>query len=128
MASYSSVKVIDSHTAGEPTRVVIDGGPDLGRGTLTERLTCFRERYDFFRSGVVNEPRRSDVVVGAILLEPFDLACDDSRPRPVAAAAWFNKAAFVANGPGQPGGSDREERTATRHATSSAPLDIETSI
>lgn len=56
MHSLSSVQVIDSHTAGEPTRMVISGVPDLGTGTLTERLACFREQYDFFRSGVVNEP------------------------------------------------------------------------
>src|SRR6266851_905552 len=56
MPSFSSVQVIDSHTAGEPTRVVIEGGPDLGSGSLTERLACFRERYDFFRSGVENVP------------------------------------------------------------------------
>ncbi len=55
---------------------MIEGGPDLGSGALTERLACFREQYDFFRSGVVNEPRGSDVVVGAILLEPFDPTCE----------------------------------------------------
>src|SRR6266478_2928767 len=88
MASYSSVKVIDSHTAGEPSRVVIDGGPDLGNGALTERLTCFREQYDFFRSGVVNEPRGSDVVVGAILLEPFDPTCE-------AAVIYFNNVGYL---------------------------------
>ena len=88
MPSYSSVQVIDSHTAGEPTRVVIAGGPDLGSGALTERLACFRKRYDFFRSGVVNEPRGSDVVVGAILLEPFDPACE-------AAVIYFNNVGYL---------------------------------
>src|ERR1700731_3124086 len=88
MPSFSSVQVIDSHTAGEPTRVVIDGAPDLGRGTLAERLACFREQYDLFRSGVVNEPRGSDVVVGAILLEPFDPACE-------AAVIYFNNVGYL---------------------------------
>src|SRR5260370_27269670 len=88
MPSFSSVQVIDSHTAGEPTRVVIEGGPDLGRGALTERLACFRERYDLFRSGVVNEPRGSDVVVGAILLEPFDRTCE-------AAVIYFNNVGYL---------------------------------
>jgi 4-hydroxyproline epimerase len=88
MRPFSSVHVIDSHTAGEPTRVVIEGGPDLGRGTLTERLACFRDQYDFFRSGVVNEPRGSDVVVGAILLEPFDPACE-------AAVIYFNNVGYL---------------------------------
>ena len=88
MRPFSSVDIIDSHTAGEPTRVVIAGGPDLGRGPLTERLACFRERYDFFRSGVVNEPRGSDVVVGAILLAPFDPACE-------AAVIYFNNVGYL---------------------------------
>ncbi|MDB5391146.1 MAG: hydroxyproline-2-epimerase, partial [Planctomycetaceae bacterium] len=64
------VHVIDSHTAGEPTRVVISGGPDLGTGLLTERLEVFRAEHDRFRSAVVNEPRGSDVIVGALLCEP----------------------------------------------------------
>ena len=64
------VRVVDSHTGGEPTRVVIAGMPDLGRGTVAERLEVFREHHDRFRSAVVNEPRGSDVLVGALLLEP----------------------------------------------------------
>lgn len=68
------VRVIDSHTGGEPTRVVIDGGPDLGQGTMAERRLVFSERFDAFRSAVVNEPRGSDVIVGALLCEPVDPA------------------------------------------------------
>src|SRR6185503_12548983 len=69
------ISVIDSHTAGEPTRVVIGGGPDLGGGSVAERLKVFREQHDRFRSAVVNEPRGSDVLVGALLVEPVDRAC-----------------------------------------------------
>ena len=69
------VRIIDSHTAGEPTRVVVDGGPDLGRGTLVERRERFRTGHDRFRSGVINEPRGSDVIVGALLCEPVDPTC-----------------------------------------------------
>ena len=69
------VKVIDSHTGGEPTRLVVEGGPDLGRGPLAERLELFRTQHDCFRSAVVNEPRGSDVVVGALLCQPTDPAC-----------------------------------------------------
>jgi 4-hydroxyproline epimerase len=65
-----TVRVIDSHTEGEPTRVVIAGGPDLGSGSMAERLAIFRTRFDHFRSAVVNEPRGSDVLVGALLCEP----------------------------------------------------------
>lgn len=69
------IRVIDSHTGGEPTRVVIEGGPDLGRGSLAERRAIFRDRFDWFRSAVVNEPRGSDAIVGAILTPPTDPAC-----------------------------------------------------
>ena len=62
------IRVVDSHTGGEPTRVVIDGGPDLGGGTMAERLERFRASIDDFRSAVVNEPRGSDVIVGALLV------------------------------------------------------------
>ena len=68
------IQVIDSHTEGEPTRVVVAGGPDLGSGPLSERAAIFRERFDTFRSCVVNEPRGSDVLVGALLCEPHDPA------------------------------------------------------
>jgi 4-hydroxyproline epimerase len=60
------VRVIDSHTGGEPTRVVIDGGPVL-TGSLAQQLLQFRSEHDRFRSAVVNEPRGSDVMVGAML-------------------------------------------------------------
>ena len=66
------VRVIDSHTGGEPTRLVVSGGPDLGTGPLAERQERFRSQYDSFRSAVVNEPRGSDVIVGALLCEPVD--------------------------------------------------------
>ena len=69
------VKVIDSHTGGEPTRVVIAGGPDLGGGSVRQQLELFRTRHDAFRSAVVNEPRGSDVIVGAILVPPRDPSC-----------------------------------------------------
>ncbi|MCE9565393.1 MAG: proline racemase family protein [Planctomycetes bacterium] len=68
------ITVIDSHTGGEPTRVVVAGGPDLGNGPISERVQLFRERFDTFRSCVVNEPRGSDVLVGALLCEPSDPA------------------------------------------------------
>jgi 4-hydroxyproline epimerase len=70
------IHVIDSHTAGEPTRLVIDGGPDLGAGPLTERARIFREKFDGFRSAIVNEPRGSDVLVGALLCVPHRSDCD----------------------------------------------------
>ena len=80
--------VVDSHTEGEPTRVVIAGGPDLGSGTLAERLEIFRERHDSFRAGVSCEPRGSEVVVGALLCEP-------SNPECAAGVIFFNDVGYL---------------------------------
>ena len=69
------VRVIDSHTGGEPTRAVIAGGPDLGAGSVAEKARIFHEQHDRFRRAVVNEPRGNDVLVGALLVEPLDATC-----------------------------------------------------
>jgi 4-hydroxyproline epimerase len=82
------VRVIDSHTGGEPTRVVIDGGPDLGTASMAARLENFRSRHDTFRSAVVNEPRGSDVIVGALLCEPVDKSC-------AAGVIFFNNVGYL---------------------------------
>lgn len=82
------IRVIDSHTAGEPTRVVIEGGPDLGDGSLRERLDTFRAQHDRFRSAIVNEPRGSDVLVGALLEEPSDASC-------AAGVIFFNNVGYL---------------------------------
>jgi 4-hydroxyproline epimerase len=84
----SRISVIDTHTGGEPTRVVTAGGPELGTGTMADRVAVFRERYDTFRSAVVNEPRGSDVMVGAILLPPVDPGC-------VAGVIFFNNIGYL---------------------------------
>jgi 4-hydroxyproline epimerase len=69
------ISVIDTHTGGEPTRVVVAGGPDLGSGSMAERLAVLRDRHDTFRTAVAGEPRGSDVMVGAIVLPPADSSC-----------------------------------------------------
>ena len=86
--SPKQVKVIDSHTGGEPTRVVVSGAPDLGNGSLAERLECFRREHDRFRSAVVNEPRGSDVVVGALSCAPVDRSC-------AAGVIFFNNVGYL---------------------------------
>ena len=68
--------------------MVIAGGPDLGRGPLSERVNRFRTEYDWFRSAVVNEPRGSDVVVGALLCEPVDPSC-------AAGVIFFNNVGYL---------------------------------
>lgn len=71
----SDLRVIDSHTAGEPTRVVVSGGPDLGDGTIAKRLQRFAEHHDAFRRSVILEPRGSEALVGALLTAPTDPNC-----------------------------------------------------
>ncbi len=66
----SPTRIIDSHTGGEPTRVVVSGGPDLGRGTMAERRERLRGEHDHWRRALANEPRGNDVIVGALLTEP----------------------------------------------------------
>jgi len=82
------VHVIDSHTGGEPTRLVVSGGPDLGNGSQAERLECFRSKHDRFRSAIVNEPRGSDVMVGALHSEPQDPTC-------AAGVIFFNNVGYL---------------------------------
>jgi 4-hydroxyproline epimerase len=82
------IRVIDSHTGGEPTRVVINGGPDLGSDTLAIRLERLRTQHDDFRSAVVNEPRGSDAIVGALLCAPVDNSC-------VTGVIFFNNVAYL---------------------------------
>src|SRR6185369_10163764 len=88
MRSFQRIKVIDSHTGGEPTRLVIEGGPDLGSGTLKERLQKFQREHDDFRSAVVNEPRGSDVIVSALLCDPVDATC-------AAGVIFFNNTGYL---------------------------------
>jgi proline racemase len=83
-----TIRVIDSHTAGEPTRVVVAGGPPLGDGPLSARVERFRREFDSYRSAIVNEPRGSDVVVGALLCPPTD-------PRCAAGVIFFNNVGYL---------------------------------
>ncbi|MBL9127491.1 MAG: proline racemase family protein, partial [Verrucomicrobiales bacterium] len=71
----TSLRIVDSHTGGEPTRVVLEGGPDLGSGPLGELRERFVRDFDAYRSAIVNEPRGSDVLVGALLVPPHQPGC-----------------------------------------------------
>lgn len=82
------VEVVDSHTGGEPTRVVLSGGPVLPEKNLAAALKELRENHDYFRRAVINEPRGSEVLVGALLLPPSDPDC-------VAAVIFFNNAGYL---------------------------------
>lgn len=88
MSEVTKIRAIDSHTAGEPTRVIIDGFPDLGLGTMSERLEVFRRDYDHLRQAAVLEPRGHDAVVGALLCEPADAAS-------AAGVIFFNNVGYL---------------------------------
>jgi 4-hydroxyproline epimerase len=82
------MRVIDSHTAGEPTRLIIEGGPDLGQGSMAERAAIFAKDFDHIRSFTVNEPRGYDALVGGLICEPVDPTC-------VAGIIFFNNVGLL---------------------------------
>src|SRR5262245_19836672 len=88
MTTIQKIRAIDSHTAGEPTRVVVDGFPDLGGGTMAERLDRFKREFDRLRTAIVCEPRGHDAVVGALLCEPVNAEA-------VAGVIFFNNVGYL---------------------------------
>jgi 4-hydroxyproline epimerase len=72
---FKRISILDSHTGGEPTRVVVAGAPALVGNTVAEKLVDFQNRHDSFRTAVINEPRGSDVMVGAMLCDSPNLDC-----------------------------------------------------
>ena len=82
------IQILDSHTGGEPTRLVLDGFPDLGRGSMAERRQRLADEFDDWRAATVLEPRGSDVLVGALLCEPVD-------PEACAGVIFFNNTGYL---------------------------------
>lgn len=82
------IQVIDSHTGGEPTRVVIDGFPDLGGGSIAERRERLAREHDRYRRATLLEPRGSDVLVGALL-------CAPQNPAHAAGVVFFNNTGYL---------------------------------
>jgi 4-hydroxyproline epimerase len=82
-----TIGVIDSHTGGEPTRVVLTGAPAT-RGPLAERLEWLRRERDDFRRAVVLEPRGSDVMVGALVTDAHEAGC-------VCGLVFFNNVGYL---------------------------------
>ncbi|WP_269499815.1 4-hydroxyproline epimerase [Castellaniella sp. S9] len=82
------ISILDSHTGGEPTRLVLDGFPSLGQGSMAQRKAILSERYDAWRRATVLEPRGSDVMVGALLCEPVD-------PAHAAGVIFFNNTGYL---------------------------------
>ncbi len=88
MDKFHRIDIVDSHTGGEPTRVVLAGAPDLGRGNLADQLRVLREERDWFRSAVINEPRGSSALVGALLRPSTDASC-------AAGVIFFNNIGYI---------------------------------
>jgi len=84
----SRITVIDSHTEGEPTRVVLDGWPQPSGSTMAERSLDVRARFDFLRRAVVCEPRGQDAIVGALLTPPVN-------PGSIAGVIFFNNGTYL---------------------------------
>jgi 4-hydroxyproline epimerase len=84
----AAIRVVDSHTEGEPTRVVIDGWPQPAGATMAERRDDLRARYAHLRRAVVREPRGHDAIVGALLTPPV-------TPDAVAGIIFFNNGTYL---------------------------------
>jgi 4-hydroxyproline epimerase len=84
----ASTRILDSHTGGEPTRLVVSGGPDLGAGTMAERRERLRTGHDRWRRALMNEPRGSDVLVGALLTPP-------EKPGSECGVVFFNNVGYL---------------------------------
>jgi proline racemase len=83
-----TIRVVDSHTEGEPTRVVIDGWPQPRGATMAERLDDLRARHDHLRTAIVCEPRGHDAIVGALLTPPVNQGS-------VAGVVFFNNGTYL---------------------------------
>lgn len=82
------MRVVDSHTEGEPTRVVVDGWPQPRGDTMAERRDDLRDRFDHLRRAVVCEPRGHDAIVGALLTPPTTAGS-------VAGIVFFNNGTYL---------------------------------
>lgn len=85
---FERLRVVDSHTGGEPTRLIVSGGPSARWGPMAERLDWFKSNCDHLRRALANEPRGSDVVVGGAIFEPSER---DSK----AGVLYFNNVGYL---------------------------------
>lgn len=71
-----SITAVDSHTMGEPTRIILGGIPELKGKTMIDKKNYFMEKYDFIRTALMYEPRGHRDMFGAIITEPVNDAAD----------------------------------------------------
>ncbi len=82
------ISIVDSHTGGEPTRLVLSGFPTLRATDMAGRLAELREQHDRYRLACVGEPRSADIVVGALLTTPVSEGA-------VAGVIFFNNVGYL---------------------------------
>lgn len=70
------ISTVDSHTAGEPTRIVVGGLPSLPGATMAEKMAYARNKLDDLRRFLLLEPRGRQDMYGAILTTPTDPQAD----------------------------------------------------
>ncbi len=88
LSRLKRIFVIDSHTGGEPTRVVVQGGPELGTGPMDQQKHLFATQFDWLRTTIICEPRGSDIIVGALLTPP-------TQPGSLCGAIFFNNVGYL---------------------------------
>jgi 4-hydroxyproline epimerase len=88
MTAALGARIIDSHTAGEPTRIVVEGGPHGSAPTLAQRVEDLRQHHDAWRRALAREPRGNDVIVGAYLCPPVN-------PGSVCGVVFFNNVGYL---------------------------------
>ena len=70
------INTVDTHTEGQPTRIVISGAPPLPGSTMREKLEHFRHHCDGIRTTLLAEPRGHLDMFGAVLTEPVSPGAD----------------------------------------------------
>ncbi|HTS11776.1 MAG TPA: proline racemase family protein [Candidatus Limnocylindrales bacterium] len=88
MQVVERIGIVDSHTGGEPTRIIVSGGPTMPARSMAGKLDWFRQEYDCLRRAVVTEPRGSEIIVGAVM-------CEASEPGCAAGIIFFNNVGYL---------------------------------
>lgn len=76
MRSTNTLFVVDTHTEGEPTRIILSGFPKLKGDTLYDKRKFMQEKYDHLRTSTLLEPRGHDNQFGALILQTDNSSAD----------------------------------------------------
>lgn len=64
------INVVDSHTAGDPLRLVVSGIPAVRGRTMRDKVNFLKENCNYLLGIIMQEPRGHREMFGAILVEP----------------------------------------------------------